>query len=121
MKRPIAQRKRPPEIALEITPDGCVRGLWNDALGLGQMGHCTVERVSYVEFSIRRQRWCVREAQPHGWFRRLLQRLFGCPSGHVLYEAPSREQSLHWEARHFAPGGPGWKRLRKRRRASRMS
>jgi hypothetical protein len=117
MKRPVTRRKSPPEIAFEITSDGRVRGLWNDTVGLAQMGHCTVERVSYVEFSMHRQCWCVREARPASWLRRVLQALFGWPLGRTLHAAPSREQALRWEVRHFAPGGPGWKRLKNGRRA----
>ena len=49
------------------------------------------------------------------------QTLLGWPLGRTLHAAPSREHALCWEARHFAPGGPGWKRLRKRRRVSQMS
>lgn len=105
----------------EITPDGRVRGLWTDAVPLPPLGRCIVQRVSYVEFSLQRQCWCVREAQPASWLRRLLQALFGRPLGRTLHAAPSREQALRWEKRHFAPGGPGWQRLRERRRLSRMS
>ena len=121
MNRPIAQAGSPPEITLEITPDGCVRGLWTDVLTLTELGRCIVQRVSYVEFNIRRQQWLVREAQPASWLRRLLQALVGRPLGRTLHEAPSREQALRWEARHFAPGGPGWQRLRACRHLSRMS
>jgi len=105
------------QTTFEITPDGLVRGLWTDALALPQLGRCIVRRVSYVEFSQHRQCWCVREAQPASWLRRLLQALFGWPSGRALHAAPAREQALSWEACHFAPGGPGWKRLRERIRS----
>ncbi len=121
MKRKMTEHRNDSEVALEITPDGRVRGLWTDALALPQLGHCTVQRVSYVEFSVRRQCWCVREAQPAGRLRGLLQALFGCQLGRTLHAAPSREQALHWEARHFAPGGPGWNHLRERRRVLWMS
>ncbi len=121
MKRRVAQRENAPEIMLEITPDGCIRGLWNDALGLPQLGRCIVQRVSYVEFTMHRQCWCVREARPASWLRRLLQALLGRPLGRTLHAAPSREQALHWEARHFAPDGPGWKRMNGKKRSSRMA
>jgi hypothetical protein len=116
MNRTKADRHHRPETTLEVTPDGRVRGLWNDTLALPELGRCIVLRVSYVEFSMRRQCWCVREARPASWLRRLLQALFGRPLGRTLHAAPSREQALHWEARHFAPGGPGWKRMKNRRR-----
>ncbi len=113
-----ASAKRPdgPETTLEIAPDGRIRGLWSDMLVLPQLGRCTVQRVSYVEFSMRRQCWCVREARPASWLRRLLQALFGRPLGRTLHAAPSREQALRWEVRHFGPGRPGWQRLNGRRR-----
>jgi len=98
----------------EITPDGRVHGLWTDTVPLPPLGRCIVQRVSYVEFSTHRQCWYVREAQPLSWLRRLLQALLGRPLGRTLHTAPSREQALHWEARHFAPGGPGWKRMKHR-------
>ncbi len=121
MNRTKANRHHRPETTLEVTPDGRVRGLWNDALALPQLGRCIVQRVSYVEFSMHRQCWCVREARPASWLRRLLQALFGRPLGRTLHAAPSREQALRWEARHFAPGRPGWKRLNGKKRSSRMS
>lgn len=121
MRRRRTKHRHDPETTFEITPDGRVRGLWSDALTLPQLGHCLVQRVSYVEFSLHRQCWCVREAQPVSWLKRMLQTLFGCQLGRTLHAAPSREQALHWEARHFAPGGPGWKRLRERRRPSWIS
>ncbi len=62
MKRRRAKHRHDPEATFEITPDGRVRGLWTDALALPQLGHCLVRRVSYVEFSLQRQCWCVREA-----------------------------------------------------------
>ena len=115
MNRAKANRHHRPETTLEITPDGKVRGLWNDTLALPELGRCIVQRVSYVEFSMHHQCWCVREARPASWLRRLLQALFGRPLGRTLHAAPSREQALHWEARHFAPDGAGWKRLTVRR------
>ena len=117
----MTNRRHAPETTVEITPDGRICGLWNDALALPQLGRCIVQRVSYVEFSTHRQCWYVREAQPVSWLRRALQTLLGWPLGRTLHAAPSREHALCWEARHFAPGGPGWKRLRKRRRVSQMS
>lgn len=121
MKHASEKRHQRPETTVEVTPEGKVRGLWNDTLALPDLGRCIVQRVSYVEFSMHRQCWCVREARPVSWLRRALQALLGWPLGRTLHAAPSREHALRWEARHFAPGGPGWKRLRERRRSSRMS
>ena len=121
MKASSAQEPQAPHATLEVTPDGRIRGLWNDTLALPELGRCIVQRVSYVEFSMHRQCWCVREARPASWLRRLLQALFGRPLGRTLHAAPSREQALHWEARHFAPGRPGWKRLNGKKRSSRKS
>jgi hypothetical protein len=80
------------------------------------LGRCIVQRVSHVEFSMHHQCWCVREARPASWLWRVLPALFGRPLGRTLHAAPSRQQALRWEARHFAPGGPGWKRWNGRRR-----
>jgi hypothetical protein len=118
MNRPKEKCHQRPETTLEITPDGRIRGLWNDTLALPELGRCIVQRVSYVEFSMHRQCWCVREARPANWLRRLLQALFGRPLGRTLHAAPSREQALHWETRHYAPGGPGWKRTHGRKHRS---
>ena len=35
---------------VRITPEGDVLTLWHDALDLTDLGHCTVERVSNVEY-----------------------------------------------------------------------
>jgi hypothetical protein len=116
MKTAVAMACNLSEVQLEITPDGRILGLWNDALNLAQLGHCVVRRASYVEFDARRQCWCVREARPSTRLARMLQRLLGRPLGCLLHAAPTREQALRWEAQYFSPGGPGWKRLNGRRR-----
>lgn len=101
---------------LRISTDGHIRGLWSDDVQLGELGIIRVRRASHVEFDDRQQCWCVREAQPTSWLRRLLQALFGWPLGRTLHAASSREQALHWEKRHFAPGGPGWKQMKNNHR-----
>jgi hypothetical protein len=121
MKHASEKRHQCSETTVEVTPDGRIRGLWNDTLALPELGRCIVQRVSYVEFRMHRQCWCVREARPASWLRRLLQALFGRPLGRTLHQAPSREQALRWETRHFAPGRPGWKRLNGKKRSSRKS
>jgi hypothetical protein len=105
-----------PPTTLEVTPDGRIRGLWDDALHLPALGPCVVRRVSYVEFSITQQCWCVHAARSGSWLRRLLHWLIGWPHGDVLHRAPAREPAMRWEREHFAPGRPGWKRLHGRQR-----
>ena len=93
-------------ITLRITADGRVQGLWNDTLGLPQLGPVRVRRVSYVEFDHRRQEWCVRPARPQRWWRRLVQLLLHRPCGEVLHRAATREGALEWERDHLAPFHP---------------
>ena len=94
-------------IRLRITRDGRVRGLWTDAVDFTGLGDTNVRRASHVEFDRRRQRWFV-AAVPRGWLRRWVQRLFGRPTGRVIYFALTRSAALEWEHRHFQPGGRGW-------------
>ena len=95
-------------IRLRITADGCVRGMWADALDFVALGKTDVRRASHVEFDRRQQCWCVREAQPLGRVRRWIQRLSGRPLCRVVHRARTRAAALDWEHRHFQPGGRGW-------------
>jgi hypothetical protein len=98
-------------IRLRISPDGCIRGLWNDDVGFAELGTMQVRRASHVEFDESQQCWCVRSAASAGLMRRLLQWLIGGASGRILYRAATRTAALAWEHDHFEPGGPGWNEL----------
>ncbi len=93
---------------LRITPDGTVRGLWDDAIDWPTLGRIAVRRASHVEFCPRRQQWYVQSGRPRSWWRRVLQRVLRRPFGEVLHWAATRSSALTWEREHFAPGGPGW-------------
>ena len=93
---------------LRITPDGRIRGLWDDDVQLGELGVIHVSRASHVEFDDRQQCWTVREVTPRNRIWRLRQRLLGRPIGGVLHQASTRASALAWEHQHFQPGGPGW-------------
>ncbi len=85
---------------LRITPDGRIRGLWDDDVSLCELGAVRVQRASRIEFDNRLQRWTVRPAiQPS--MRR-------CPAVH---QSPSRAHVLAWEHKNFQPGGPYWRQL----------
>ena len=92
-------------ITVRITRDGCIRGLWNDALDLPELGPVRVRRASYVEFDPRCQQWMVRLARPRGRWRRLAHALLGRPCGPVLHSARRRETALAWEKQHLGPDG----------------
>ncbi len=87
---------------LHITPDGRIRGLWDDSVPLGELGVVRIERASHVEFDNRLQRWTVRSAHRSGRQR--------CP---VVHQSPSRAHALAWEHENFQPGGPFWRQLTK--------
>jgi hypothetical protein len=94
---------------LRISPDGRIRGLWDDEVRLGELGVMRVRRASHVEFDARRQCWTVRE--PQRFSRRLLSQLIGNASSPVLHQATTRASALAWEHDFFQPGGPGWREL----------
>ena len=85
---------------LRITPDGRIRGLWDDDVQLGDLGVIRVRRASHVEFDNRRQGWTVRPAITSGRYR--------CP---IVHQSPSRAHALAWEHEHFQPGGLFWCQL----------
>lgn len=78
---------------LRITPDGRIRGLWDDDVQLGKLGVLSVRRASHVEFDDNYQQWTVSPSQV---------------PGHVLFRSRNRNDALAWEHQHFGPGGPGW-------------
>ena len=94
---------------LRISPDGRIRGLWDDEVRLGELGVMRVRRASHVEFDDRRQCWTVRE--PMRFSRRLFYRLIDNANSAVLHQATTRAAALAWEHEYFQPGGPGWREL----------
>ncbi len=103
---------------LRISPDGVVRGLWNDELDWRALGQLNVRRASHVEFCSRTQSWCVTSGRRRNAFQLLLRRLLRLSARGVLFSAPTRSEALLWEATHFGPGGPGWPEARERSRAA---
>ena len=93
---------------LRITPDGTVRGLWDDSVDWPSLGRISVKRASHVEFCDRMQLWCVRSSHPRIALHQLLQWMLRRPFGEILHRAATRLEALAWEREHFAPGGPGW-------------
>ncbi len=89
-------------ITVRITRDGRIRGQWDDALELPELGPVRVRRASHVEFDPRCQEWTVRLARPQGWWR-LAHALLGRPRGPVLHRARRRETALQWEKRYLGP------------------
>ncbi len=103
---------------LRISPDGIVRGLWNDDLDWRVLGQLDVRRASHVEFCSRTQSWCVTSGRSRNAFHLLLRRLLRLPARGVLFLAPTRSEALRWEAAYLGPGGPGWPEARERSRAA---
>jgi len=83
---------------LRISPDGRIRGLWDDNVPLGELGAVRVERASHVEFDNGLQSWTVRPTAQSGTRR--------CP---VVHHSRSRRSALAWEHENFQPGGPFWR------------
>jgi hypothetical protein len=95
-------------IKLRITPDGRIRGLWEDSLDLHELGALRVRRASHVEYDNDRQCWCVRSATPKRRLDHWLHRLLGRPARQVLHQTTTRASALAWEHDHFGPDGRGW-------------
>ena len=93
---------------MRITPDGTIRGLWDDQIDWPNLGRVTVRRASHVEFRDRRQLWYVRAGRPRSALRIILQVVFRRPFGEIVHWADTREEALAWERRYYEPGGPGW-------------
>ena len=70
---------------LRISPDGTIRGLWDDQMDWPALGHVAVHRASHVEFCDRQQMWYVRAGRPKSWVFRFLQRVLHRPFGEVLH------------------------------------
>lgn len=80
---------------LQITAEGGVWMLQDDAVDLRLFGKVTVKRASHVEFSNSKQMWFVKSAKTKKY----------------LHWAPTRAAALAWEKKFYSPSGKGWKEL----------
>ncbi len=83
-------------ISLEITAQGGIRMLQDDAVDLSAFGPVEIARASHVEFDNERQDWFVQSAKT----LEILARGFA-----------TRGAAIDWEKDHYAPGGAGWPEL----------
>lgn len=81
---------------LEITPEGGIAMLHDDAVDLSQFGLLEVARASHVEFAEVTQEWYVESAK----------------TGEKLFWAKTRAEALAWEKAYYSPGGEGWAELK---------
>ncbi len=82
-------------IQLQLTANGGMRMLQDDAMDLRQFGKVKVTRASHVEFDNAAQTWYVKSAK----------------TGKYLYRARTRAMALAWEKRFYSPSGKGWAEL----------
>lgn len=82
-------------ISLQITADGCVQMLQDDAVDLRELGEVQITRASHVEFDNERQAWYVQSAKTLTY----------------LHYALTRAAALAWEKDYYSPTGKGWAEL----------
>jgi len=83
-------------IQLELTAQGGIQMLHDDAVDLSEFGKIEVKRASHVEFNNATGYWYVQSAK----------------TGKMLKEdCTSRAAALEWEKEYYSPGGPGWEEL----------
>jgi hypothetical protein len=83
-------------ISLEITEDGGVRMLHDDAVNLAELGEIEVTRASNVEFDNAKGCWYVQSAATMAILKD---------------DFVTREEALKWEKKWYSPTGPGWAEL----------
>jgi len=83
-------------IKLELTANGCIRMLWDDAVDVGALGPVEVTRASHVEFNNATKCWEVKSAKT----LKVLRDNF-----------KSRKDALAWEKVYYSPGQAGWREL----------
>lgn len=83
------------EIAIQITPEGGIQMLHDDAVDLSEFGQVMVGRASHVEYCNMNQLWYVASAK----------------TGKILFWAPTRAEALAREKKHYSPGCKGWEEL----------
>lgn len=100
MKQPVLSSnqsdKNEPMISMQITPQGGVQMLQDDAVDLTQFGTVQVERASHVEFCNQDQGWYVESAK----------------TGKRLASGfKTRGEAITWEKNYYSPSGAGWAEL----------
>lgn len=98
------------EIEMQITAEGGVQMLHDDAVDLGQLGEPTVERASHVEYSDGKT--LIKLANEsvtllaRGWYVQSAKTL------EILWHGlPTRAMALAWEKSYYSPTGLGWSEL----------
>lgn len=88
--------KTKPMISLQITPQGGIQMLQDDAVPLTEFGKVEVERASHVEFCNEEQGWYVESAK----------------TGKRLASGfKTRGEAITWEKKYYSPTGEGWAEL----------
>lgn len=88
--------KKEPMISLQITPEGGIQMLQDDAIDLTQFGQVEVSRASHVEFCNREQGWYIESAK----------------TGERLASGfKTRGEAITWEKNYYSPSGAGWAEL----------
>lgn len=85
------------QVQLQVTAEGGVRMLQDDAVDLREFGDVSMVRASHVEWSDKHQSWYVQSAK----------------TGKILMRGfPTRGAALAWEKEYYSPNyGPGWDEL----------
>lgn len=83
-------------VNLQITSEGGVRMLHDDAVDLGELGKVEMSRASHVEFCNEKQAWFVQSALT----LKILKDDF-----------KTRAEALTWEKNYYSPDGEGWHEL----------
>ena len=69
---------------ITFTPDGLGRGLYTEAIELGEIGRLSVGRATTIEYDNEAGCWIVRD-----------------PTGFDMFHSPSRETCLDWERQYL--------------------
>lgn len=83
-------------ITLQVTPEGGIQMLHDDAVDLTELGEIEMSRASHVEFDNQKQGWFVQSAK----------------TLKILAEGfKTRAEALTWEKKFYSPDGDGWAEL----------
>lgn len=83
-------------LKMQITAQGGVQMLHDDAVDLTELGSVEMIRASHVEFDNEKQVWFVQSAKT----MKILADGF-----------KTRAEALTWEKNYYSPGGDGWSEL----------
>ena len=84
------------DIKLEVTAQGGIRMLHDDAVDLTEFGKVEVTRASNVEFNNVVGHWYIQSVK----------------TGYILRDDfKTRKEALDWEKVYYSPGQPGWREL----------